>query len=357
MRAGPRADALVAAATIAVVVALTGALPAARGAGPATVRNYDLGEIAIEDGGALGPVPVRLRGAVAVPAAPGARPLVIVTHGRHGDGCPLEDDVPTWPCDATAQRNDLGLRHAVAALGRRGVVAIAPDLNGAYTAGWGEPNDRLRWPRIVERTIRELVAAASLGDDRFGVDLEERLDLRRLGVLGHSLSGLNATRLARRRVANTAPQQIAAGRGPVRAAFLLAPVARGGGLPDIHAAVGLASCDGDTGAEGRRYLRRATRIPDRSKPVFLVELLGANHNYFNRTLVRLDHDDAVRAGPECRPRRRLGGAQQMRWLDRAAGAFFARTLLGAPRPRWMRRGGRLPARVHGRRARVERFVP
>jgi len=357
MSPAPRACALAAAATIAVVVALTGAPQVARGAEPVTVRNYDLGGIAIEDGGPLGPLPVRLRGAVAVPATPGSRPLVIVAHGRHGDGCPLEDDFPTWPCEATAQRNDLGLRHAVAALGRRGVVAIAPDLNGAYTAGWGEPNDRVRWPRIVERTIRELVAAAAVGDDRFRVDLDDRLDLRRIGVLGHSLSGLNATRLARRRAANTGPQQIAAGRGPVRAAFLLAPVARGGRLPDVHAAVGLASCDGDTGAEGRRYLRRATRTPDRSRPVFLVDLLGANHNFFNRTLVRLDHDDAVRAGPDCRPRRRLRGAQQMRWLDRAAGAFFARTLLGAPRPRWMRRGGRPPARVHGRRARVERFVP
>jgi len=357
MRAGPRACSLAAAATTAVVVALTGAPAAAEGAGPVTVRNYDLGAIAIEDGGALGPLPVRLRGAVAVPATRGPRPLVIVAHGRHGDGCPLEDDFPTWPCEATAQRNDLGLRHAVAALGRRGVVAIAPDLNGAYTAGWGEPNDRARWPRIVERTIRELVAAATVGDDRFGIDLDGGIDLRRLGVLGHSLSGLHATRLVRRRAANTAPQQVAAGRGPVRAAFLLAPVAPGGRLPGVHAALGLASCDGDTGAEGRRYLRRAARTPDRSKPVFLVELLGANHNYFNRTLVRLGRDDAVRAGPECRPRRRLGGAQQMRWLDRAAGAFFARTLLGAPRPRWMRRGGRPPARVHGRRARVERFVP
>ena len=54
---------------------------------------------------------------------------------------------------STVQRNDLA-RGTVAALARRGIAAIAPDLNAAYTGGWGEPNDRARWPRLVNRCSR-----------------------------------------------------------------------------------------------------------------------------------------------------------------------------------------------------------
>ena len=105
--------------------------------GPApAVRVYNLGPADLPDAGPRGPLPVRLWGTIGVPAAPGPHPLVIVAHGRDGDGCPIdEQDFPTWPCFATEQRNDLGLRHGVRALAERGFVAIAPNLNGAFTAG------------------------------------------------------------------------------------------------------------------------------------------------------------------------------------------------------------------------------
>jgi hypothetical protein len=94
----------------------------------------------------LGPIPVRLLGAIAAPRTPGPHPLVLVLHGRHGDNCPVVDrfDGETWPCFPRERRNDLGLRHVVRAIAERGVVTLAPDLNGAFTGGWGESNDRRR---------------------------------------------------------------------------------------------------------------------------------------------------------------------------------------------------------------------
>jgi dienelactone hydrolase len=269
--------------------------------------------------------------------------VVLVLHGRNDPGCPpgpLDSD--TWPCFVRENRYDLGLRHVVRSLAERGVVAVAPSLGGAFTGGWGEPNDRDRWPRIVNRVLGQLAREAAAGGGRFGVALRGRVDLARIGLLGHSLSGHHVVRAARRRVDN------------VRALFLLTPVAQGAVLPDLPTAIVLASCDGDTGSMGRRYLEQARRQPDRRRAVFLARLEGANHNYFNQTLARLGADDAPSDRPGCRPPKRLRARAQQGWLDRAAADFFGATLRGARRPTWLRPGAPAPRRVYGQRVLVRR---
>jgi hypothetical protein len=206
----------------------------------------------------------------------------------------------------------------------------------------------------VNRVLTAVARETRVGGGRFGIDLLGRVDLSRIGLLGHSLSGHRAVRAAHRRALNDSPEQIRRERGPLRALFLLAPVFGGVGLPGLPTAVVVGSCDGDTGTRGRLYFERARRRPERRAPVFLARLERANHNYYNRTLARLRADDAPTERPGCRPRRRLRAHAQQRWLDRAAADFFATTLLGA-RPRaWLRLCGRPPRRVYGRRVRVRR---
>jgi hypothetical protein len=161
-------------------------------------------------------------------------------------------------------------------------------------------------------------------------------------------------RTARRRADNDSPADIARGRGPLRALFLLTPVAQGAVLPDLPTAIVLASCDGDTGPMGRVYLRQARRQPDRTRPVVLARLEGANHNYFNRKLAQLGNDDAPTGLRRCRRPRRLTARAQQRWLDLAAADFFAATLRGARRPAWLRLGAPRPSRVYERRVLVRR---
>ncbi|HEV2874012.1 MAG TPA: hypothetical protein VGW14_02590 [Thermoleophilaceae bacterium] len=319
------------------------------------MRSYDLGRVELQTPGPKGPIPVRLRGAIGAPVTPGPHPLVVVLHGRNETGCPEGPlDSATWPCFARENRYDIGLRHVVRSLAERGIVAIAPSLGGAFTSGWGEPNDPDRWPRIVNRTLGQTAREAAAGGRRFGVRLRGRVNLRRIGLLGHSLSGHHSVRAARRRAGNDSPHDIARGRGPIDALFLLTPVAQGAVLPDLPTAIVLASCDGDTGPMGRAYLRQARRQEDRVRPVVLARLEGANHNYFNRRLAQLGADDAPTGTRRCRRPRRLPARAQQRWLDLAAADFFAATLRRARRPAWLRPGAPRPSRVYGRRVLVRR---
>jgi len=231
---------------------------------------------------------------------------------------------------------------------------VAPSLGGAFTAGWGEPNDVDRWPRIVNRTLGQVAREAASGGGRFGVRLRGRVNLRRIGFLGHSLSGHHSVRAARRRAGNDSPADIARGRGPIDALFLLTPVAQGAVLPDLSTAIVLASCDGDTGPMGRTYLQQARRQTSRVRPVVLARLEGANHNYFNRKLAQLGADDAPTGTPRCRRSQRLTAGAQQGWLDLAAADFFAATLRRARRPTWLRIGAPRPSRVYGRRVLVRR---
>jgi dienelactone hydrolase len=337
--------------------AVTAAFAApAQEASAAQLRNYFLGDVTLPDRSPFGPIPVRLQGAIAVPDGGGRHPLVVVVHGRHATGCPFVDDFGSWPCADSEQRNDLGLRHVLRALAERGIVALSPDVNAAHTEGWGEPDDLRRWPRIVNRTLAVLARDVRLGGASFGIELGDRVRLRRIGLLGHSRSGFNAARMSRKREGVADPARIARGLGPVSSLFLLAPVS-GARLPDLPTAVVVGTCDQDTGREGRRYLKAARRQAGRRRPVFELTLRQANHNFYNRTLSRLGQDDAAGVRGRCRRPLRLRAAAQQRWIAGAAADFFAVTLRHAPRPDWLRRSGSAPARVYGRAVGLRRFVP
>ena len=335
--------------------------------GAATVRNYNLGDTTIPDPDPKGPLPVRLWGVIGVPDGPGPHPLVVIAHGRHGDNCPrLPGPTPQfeWPCYDREQRNDHGLRHIVKALGERGVAAIAPDLNGAFTFGWGPAADERRWPRIIDRTLLELATDVGDGGSRFGIPLGGRIDLTRIGLLGHSRSGHHIVRFARSRADNTSDSEVGSGQGPIDALLPLAPVYRGAGLrgkvplPDLPTAIVLSQCDGDVPRQGRRYFTQAHNDEDRTEPAFLVRLEGANHTFYNHTLSEIGLDDGGHSGlPDCSKRERLKPAVQQSWIDKFSSSFFAATLRGARRPSWMRLQGPEPTRLYGLPVAYDRLAP
>jgi dienelactone hydrolase len=338
----PRRISAIALSVIAV------ALCSATSATAAQVRDYDLGVVELPDVGPKGPIPIRLWGAIGVPDGTGPYPLVVVAHGRHGDDCPHTPEfVFEWPCWGRELRSDLGMRHLVAALAKRGVAAVAPDLNGAFTIGWNDRSGgrhRKLWPAIVDRTLAELGTAVATGAGGFGLSLAGRVEVDDPALLAHSLSGDEAVRYA--------------SSHEISALLLLAPAFDGAALPDVETAIVGARCDYDVPGQARAYFDRAGRQP-RTQPVFFALLAGASHNYFNSTLSRLGRDDGryLRGSKGCRRHERLSASEQQSWIDRFAAAFFATELRASPPPAWMRLGGPLPQRTYGVPVDFDRFVP
>jgi hypothetical protein len=336
------------AATVLLALVALICAASASSAAATQVRDYDLGVVELPDTGPKGPIPIRLWGAIGVPDGPGPYPLVIVAHGRHGDDCPHTPKfVFKWPCWDRELRTDLGMRHLVAALARRGVAAIAPDLNGAFTIGWNDRSGnrhRKLWPAVVDRTLAELGTSAAVGDERFGLPMAGRVDVADPGLLAHSLSGDEAARYA--------------GAHPVSALLLLAPAYSGAALPDVETAIVAAQCDYDVPGEAGSYFSRAKRSPQRL-PVFYASLDGASHNYFNSTLSRLGRDDGkyLSHSEGCRRPERLSAGRQQGWIDRFAAAFFATILRGASPPPWMALAGPFPKRIYGLPVTYDRLAP
>lgn len=340
------------AAAAAVLVASGTAVAATpqSGAGAAAsaaivARDYDLGVRLFRQPGLTGRfarMPIRLWGTIAAPDAPGPHPVILVAHGAHGDNCPGE--FGEWPCFKQEQRNDLGFRYLVKALARKGFVAFAPDLNAAHTGGWGEgtSGENARFAQVVDATLAELAKAAKGVTTRFGLPLRGKVDMGKLGVLGHSRGGMNVLVWSK-------------GKTAVRSVYLLAPfhdpAARIGNVP---ATVSLGTCDGDTGLTGAKYFT-ALRGDARAKPAYLLTLVGANHNFYNQTLVRLAKDDLPVGRAGCGAGERLGAKEQQAWLARVAVDHFTVSMLEATEPAWM--SASPPQVVHRQRVAVRRIVP
>jgi dienelactone hydrolase len=347
------ADRRVRVALAALVVAALAVLGAASSSSDASVgraamivaEDYDLGVRRFPQPGLTGSfarMPIRLWGTVAAPSSPGPHPVIVVAHGAHGDNCPGE--YGTWPCWSREQRNDLGFRDLVKALAQKGFVAIALDVNAAYTGGWGEVAGReaLRFRQVVDATLAELARANGGSTTRFGIPLRGKADLSTLGLLGHSRGGMNVLRWGK-------------GKRAVRATFLVAPFHDPAQrIADVPSSVALGTCDGDTGLSGAKYVD-GLRGKQRTAPTYQLTLAGANHNYYNQTLVRLRANDAPTGRAACRKGRQLRAPAQQAWLVRVSSDHFRFALLDEEPTVWMKPPP--PKVVYGQRTSVVQLIP
>ena len=279
--------------------------------------SYDLGvrDFPQPQAGSFAQMPIRLWGVLAAPAGPGPYPLVVIAHGAHGDNCPVIDDADTWPCFDQERRSDLGLAYLARRLAATGVVAVVPDVNAAYTGGWGESEGQeyRRFNQVIQATV-QAVADASAGTTPIeGIDLVGKVDTDRIGVLGHSRGGHNMVKWAKKHPA-------------VTSLFLLAPYDGGRRLPNLPTTVVTGTCDGDTHADGLAYAKRASKDPDHTARLVSLTVDGANHNFYNQTLAKADMDDGF-TGKGCTKRERASAGQQQRWLADVAAAHFAASLV------------------------------
>ncbi|QJU54083.1 hypothetical protein SCB71_12990 [Herbiconiux sp. KACC 21604] len=256
--------------------------------GPYVVEraDYDLGDEAEEIYGFDG-ARGEMRAAVYLPQGlAGELPVAVFLHGQH-IACATDDpDAPAvWPCAAgeTEIPSYLGYDGPAEALASNGyaVVSISANainrLNGLHGADQGTD---ARGHLVLDHLA--LLRAADAGPvDGIGSSLVGRLDLDRVGLMGHSRGGDGVVRAA---VLN-ASTLVGTPEGAFGIASVLALAPTNftrTALPDVPTAVLLPYCDGDlVDLQGQHYVNDSRHAFGDDVLRSTVLVLGANHNAFN----------------------------------------------------------------------------
>lgn len=321
-------------------------------------QPYNLGRVWLTQTGVPEPLqqmPVSLQGVLAVPTGPGPFPVVVILHGRH-PGCHFQTpwSASTWPCSTGSEnRYDQGFSYLAEALAQRGYLALAINLNGAYAYAYGASAANYtalahqRSPQIVAAHLAQLAAAHRGEAEPFGQPLAGRVDLSQLVLIGHSLGGAAAVLSGHQRQGHTQPAQIQQGQGPLAGLLLLAPTpsqaialhAEAYELPDVPTSVVLGGCDRDIYDFSSLYYFETAAGQNRQHLAASVLLPGANHNFFNRSLLEDDYAQQPDSDPLCGIHRpsRLTRAAQETFLINYAAAFLdhvlaARSRQSSPQP-------------------------
>lgn len=259
--------------------------PTLAGSLATTTTEYSLGNILVTDPSLLVlTYPVQLHGQVTAPTTgTGPYPLVVLLHGRHGtcsvlgvEGfgthvCP--NALVVSPIDSYKGYDYLGTN-----LASNGYVVISIDANQVNDhdlAGDGGANAR---GQLVLATLDKFATINSAGSTTAGLNaLKGRIDMNRIGLMGHSRGGEGIVQASVLNAARASPYAL-------KALFALAPVDFGGQIVKGSAfAVLLPSCDGDVyDLQGAMYFDDSRYASDpKPRPLHQMLVMGANHNYYN----------------------------------------------------------------------------
>ncbi|MFC9687763.1 hypothetical protein ACFTSF_04435 [Kribbella sp. NPDC056951] len=256
--------------------------PGASGAYTVDVRDYHLGDRAVD-------IPAfkiksELTGRAYTPVgAPGRRPLVLFLHGIHVP-CYAKgmdpDELMEWPCPKGSKPipSYAGYDAPAKALASQGYQVVSISANAINLADFDtQMTGSLARAQLVLAHLKLWQRWSTHGDGPFGRKYVGKVDLQRVGLMGHSRGGEGVARAVQLNAELGEPFGI-------RAVLLLAP---GGflrpNLPGVALSVILPYCDGDVSdLSGQRYYDDTrysmTRDPAARSTVLLM---GANHNFFN----------------------------------------------------------------------------
>ncbi|MCC7635845.1 hypothetical protein [Stenotrophomonas rhizophila] len=210
----------------------------------------------------------------------GPMPVVLFLHGRHQTCHSSDGPGLAWPCPADSEvvNSYLGYDGPAHALATQGYVVVSVSVNGinAFDNG-AEDYGRSARAALLRRHLDYLQRANATATAELGQRLRGRLDMERIGVMGHSRGGEGAV---------AAAVDAAAGVGPhrLKAVFALAPTsfADDARVPQAALAVMLPYCDGDVSdLQGQRYVDASRHAGVGNVPQATLIAHGANHNFYN----------------------------------------------------------------------------
>lgn len=318
---------------------------------------FDFGYTLVDDVGNGQAYPVKLNGSVHYPdAGEDPRPLVVFIHGRHST-CRLADDsfrtfathaCPNAPPVVEPIDSWRGYRYAAETLASKGYIVAtinANDVNdrdlasldAGVTARAQLVLDTLdafaRANRGEDPSFNEVGGADPLGSEGLEEALEGRVDLDRIGLMGHSRGGEGVVR------AVTYDREVNDGAHDIDAVFSMAPIDFTDQTPSgVDLAVLLPYCDGDVFDLQGAHIYDRTRLVTRDPSAFKLQVvaMGANHNFYNTVWTRDGGDAGRYTDDHCGEFREDGGGRlapedQQRHGEALINAFFEASLGGETR--------------------------
>ena len=276
-------------------------------AGPFAVERmvYDDGPAVVGSGTIPPRYVVEARGVIHLPVgAPGPRPLIVLLHGRHNtctfagrheiDFVSMPPACPETP--ASEPRDSyLGYEYLGRNLASHGYVVDSVDANGINSLDVLDGGIQARAELLVATLDRLAAWAVTAGPDPVGARLVGRVDLDRIGLMGHSRGGEGVTAAIPLILDRPTGR-----RYGLRAVVALAPTDFGDRRPaGVAWATLLPSCDGDVyDLSGAHQYERAAAEGGDAEPVAQWLVRGANHNWFN-TVWEEDGDEVATSDRQC----------------------------------------------------------
>ncbi|MEF9990867.1 MAG: alpha/beta hydrolase [Romboutsia sp.] len=208
-------------------------------------------------------MPYKISGTMSIPKGEGKSPLVLITHGSHEN---IEDNI----------RFDKGFKYLTEKLAENGYIAVAMEINNAYLWKYGDNDDNIKVPIMVDKYIESLKLANEGKNNKYKVDLKDKIDFDKVALVGHSRGGEAIFKIA----------QVEEKKGQKICAILsIAPTSSSPDTPfietDIDTSILVPEYDGDVTTLDGFGIYDILTSKKRESFVGLTYLEKANHNYFN----------------------------------------------------------------------------
>ena len=309
--------------------------PAVPGSRTVTTIEYDAGTTLVTDPSTLLTYPEQLEGALYVPSGPGPFPVLMFLHGRHSTcvyGGVLEFLGPRATCPQSPATSNVasyrGYAYLATNLASQGYLVASVNANSINSLDWAGDAGAEERAQVIARSLDKLGEwNTTAGPAPVGTQLVGKVDLSRIGLMGHSRGGEGVDRFVEyNRTRTDGPRYTG-----LKAVFALAPTDFGAEAPTgVHWATLLPLCDGDVydlqGAQAYdrgRYTDPATAF---TRAQYTVT--GTNHNWFNTVWTGDDYAGSDAACNKSNPSSvRLTDAEQ-RDVGLAIMASFFRRWVG-----------------------------
>ncbi|HEU4391945.1 MAG TPA: hypothetical protein VFV34_29435 [Blastocatellia bacterium] len=254
--------------------------PSQRGPFATTNEEYNLGDTAFTPTGF--PAPVEIRGVVFHPVdlTGGPFPLVVFVHGRHSTCFSGSSSFLEWPCAAghSPITSFRGYDYAADLLASNGYFVVSISVNGinARDNNTADLGAQAR-AELIQRHLDLWNQFNTVGGTPFGTTFVGKVDLTRIGTMGHSRGGEGVLRHFILNKAAPSPY-------PIKVVVPIAPTnfSRWQVNDGVAVAQLLSYCDGDVNnIQGvHAYDDARYKIPNSGFQQY-VAVMGANHNFFN----------------------------------------------------------------------------